>query len=144
MIKTFKPLLGKHTNYRCPNTQILKFRSSQYMGNHRKKKNLFWPHIYTNPNCTLCPRNDKDTWPHLLSLCENKFLKGLWIARHNIAVHQVTNLLKSSIHTRHFTLTNARTINSTPQGNTIPAWITCCTCNTSNCACLAKLRLNIT
>ena len=41
------------------NTQLLKFLFAQYMGNHRK--NLFWPQIYTNPDCTLCHNNDKDT-----------------------------------------------------------------------------------
>jgi hypothetical protein len=32
-------------------TQILKFRFAQYMG--MDKQNLFWPHLHTNPNCTL-------------------------------------------------------------------------------------------
>ena len=35
--------------------------------------------------------------PHLLSLCENKFLKGSNIARHNTTIHQLTSLFKSLI-----------------------------------------------
>lgn len=57
----------------------------------KHKKN--WPHIYTNPNYTLCSNHDKDTWPHLLSPYKNKFLKELEIACHNVATHQITNLL---------------------------------------------------
>ena len=37
------------------------------MGKH--EKNLFWPQLFPNPNYILCHSNDKDTWPHLLSLC---------------------------------------------------------------------------
>ena len=51
-------------------TQTLKFRYDQYMGNH--KKNIFWPLKFQNPNCTLCHKNDRDTWSHLLSNCEQK------------------------------------------------------------------------
>ena len=72
-------------------TQILKFRSTQYMGNHRK--NLLWPQMFTNPNYTLCQNNDKDTWPHLLSLCNHKFLKGLKIARHNATTNKSSTYL---------------------------------------------------
>jgi hypothetical protein len=111
------------------------------MGNHRK--NLFWPHTHTNPNCTLCQINDKDTWPYLLSLCNNKFLKGLRIARHNAIAHQLTNLLKSNVYTRHLTLVNVGNQHGNYQDNTIPPWILSCTCNTIRYECLAKLRLDI-
>lgn len=40
-------------------------------------KILFWPYIYTHPNCTHCYNNDRDTWPHLLSTSTNAFFKGL-------------------------------------------------------------------
>lgn len=83
--------------------QIIKFRSTQYMGNYRK--NLFCPQKFPNPDCTLCQSNDKDTWPHVPSLWNHKFLKGLRIARHNATNQQITNLLKSNTHTRHYTLT---------------------------------------
>ena len=59
-------------------TQTLKFQYAQYMGNH--KKHIFWPLKFQNPNCTLCHKNDRDTWPHLLSMCEHPYLKGLRIA----------------------------------------------------------------
>ena len=86
-------------------TQTLKFRYAQYMGNHRK--NIFWPLKFQNPNCTLCHKNDRDTWPHLLSMCEHPYLKGLRIARHNKAVHLITQTLQANKHTRFYTLTNA-------------------------------------
>ena len=58
------------------------------MGNHRK--NIFWPLTHQNLNYTLCHKNDRDTWPHLLSMCENPYIKGLRIARHDKAVHLIT------------------------------------------------------
>ena len=82
-------------------------------------------------------------WPHLQSLCEKKIFNRLRIARHNVVVHELTNLLKSSIHTRHLTFANANTKSYTPHNNTIPLWILRCTCITPKCACLAKLRPNI-
>ena len=36
--------------------------------------------------------NNKDAWPHLPSLRNNKFLKDLRIARHNVATHQLITL----------------------------------------------------
>lgn len=47
-------------------TQILKFKSTHYMGDHMK--NLFWPRKFLNPKCTLCHSIDKDTWPYLLQV----------------------------------------------------------------------------
>lgn len=70
---------------------------------------LFWPQIYTNPKRTLCQRIDIDTWPHLLSICKSKFLKGLQIAQHNATTHQLANLLKSCIHIRLYTSIKAWT-----------------------------------
>ena len=91
-------------------TQTLKFSYAQYMGNHRK--NIFWPLKFQNPNCTLCHKNDRDTWPHLLSMCEHPYLKGLRIARHNKAVHLITQTLQANKHTRYYTLTNAGNLNN--------------------------------
>lgn len=98
-------------------TQRLKFQLAQYMGNHRK--NLIWRQSYTNPNCTLCYNNDKDTWSHLLSLCNNKFLKALRIAKHNDMTYQLTNLLKSNERT--LTLISAGKQHDNQQANTIPS-----------------------
>ena len=86
-------------------TQTLKFKYAQYMGNHRK--NIFWPLTLQHPNCTLCHKNDIDTWPHLLSTCEHPYLKGLRIARHNKAIHLITQTLQANKNTRYSTLTNA-------------------------------------
>ena len=135
------PLLENPTNYRRSNHTTPQFRSAQYMGNHRE--NLLWPHIRPNPNFTLCQVNDKDTWPHLLSLCNNKFLKGLRIARYNVVAHQLTNLLKSNVYTRNCTPINASNQHGNHQDNTILPWILSCTCNTTQCECLTKLRPNI-
>lgn len=94
---------------------------------------------HTNPNCTLCHKNDQDTWPHLQSLCENKYWKGLRIPRHNTATHQITYLLKSCNHTRHCTLTNANNQQGKPHENTIPPWILKHTCQNTQCTCLSNL-----
>ena len=128
IVKLQGPKLHNSSSSDFPNT----------WANHRK--NLSWPHTHTNPNCTLCQMNDKDTWPHLLSLCNNKFLKSLRIARHNVDAHQVTNLLKSNLCTRHLTLINAGNQHGNHQKNTIMPWILSCTRNTTRCECLAKLR----
>ena len=129
---------------RLRNTQIiqlLKFQFVQYLGNH--VKSLFLSQTYTNPDCTLCYNNDNDTWPHLLSLCNNKFLKGLRIARHNVTTHQLTNLLKSNEHIRHLTLTSVGKQHGNQQDNTTLSWILRCTCNNTQCECLAKLQPDV-
>jgi hypothetical protein len=81
-------------------------------------KNIFWPLKFQNPNCTLCHKNDRDTWPHLLSMCEHRYLKGLRIARHNKVVHLITQTLQANKHTRYYTLTNAGTHNNMSQEQT--------------------------
>ena len=91
-------------------SQTSKFRYAQYMGNHRKI--IFWPLTHRNPNCTLCHRNNNDTWPHLLSLRKNSYLKGLRIARHDKAVLLITQTLQANKNTHFFTLTNAGKINT--------------------------------
>lgn len=101
-------------------TQIIKLRSAHYMGNYRKI--LFCPQKFPNPKYTLRQSNDQDTWPHLLSLCNLKFLKGLRITRHNAATQQITILLKCNTQTRHYTLTNVGNNEECPHDNTIPLW----------------------
>jgi ribonuclease HI len=131
-------------NDQIPDTQItqtLKFRFAQYMGNHRKS--IFWPLTHPNPNCTLCNRNERDTWPHLLSICEHPYLKGLRIARHNKAVHLITQTLQANKHTRFFTIVNAGHINNRPQETTVPEWLLACTCPQTPCQCQAKLRPDV-
>ena len=111
------------------------------MGNHRK--NIFWPLKFRNPNCTLCHKNDRDTWPHLLSMCENPYLKGLRIARHNNAVHLITQTLQANKRTRYYTLTNAGNLNNTNQQQTVPNWLLECTCPQTPCQCQARLQPDI-
>ena len=111
------------------------------MGNHRE--NIFWPLKFPNPNCTLCHKNDRDTWPHLLSMCEHPYLKGLSIARHNKAVHLITQTLQANKHTKYYTLTNAGTSNNNRQEQTVPEWLIECTCTQTKCQCHAKHRPNI-
>jgi hypothetical protein len=48
-------------------TQLLKFRTGQYMGNARK--HIFYPNLFQNANYTLCHTQSIDTWPHLLLAC---------------------------------------------------------------------------
>ena len=96
------------------------------MGNHRK--NVFWPNTHLNPNCTLCHKNDRDTWPHLLSLCEHPYLKGLRISKYDKAIHLITQTLQANKNTRYFTLTNAGKINNKPSDQTILDWLLKCTC----------------
>ena len=108
------------------------------MGNHRR--DIFWPLTHQNPNCTLCHKNDRDTWPHLLSTCENPYPKGLRIARHNKAVHLIIRTLQANKNTKFFTLVNAGKINNKTPDQTIPDWILKCTCPQTQCTCQAKLR----
>ena len=111
------------------------------MGNHRK--NIFWPLKFQIPNCTLCPKNDKDTWPHLLSMCEHPYLKGLRIARHNNAVHLITQTLQANKHTRYYTLTNVGNLNNTNQQQIVPKWLSECTCLQTKGQCHTRLRPDI-
>ena len=65
-----------------------------------------------NPQCTICHRNDRDTWPHLLTICEHPYLKGLRIARHNKAIHIITQTLQANKYTRFYTLIIACNLNN--------------------------------
>ena len=87
------------------------------MGNHRNK-NIFWPFKFQNPNCTPCHKNDRDTWPHLLSMCEHPYLKGLRI-------------------------THAGNLNNINQQQVVQEWLIECTCPQTNCQCQAGLRFDI-
>ena len=78
---------------------------------------------FPNPNYMLCLNDDKDTWPHVLSLCNHKFLKGLKIARSRrhwpttrpptqiICMHETPHAHKCSHQRR------------PPQENTMPPWV---------------------
>ena len=95
----------KGLRYVASSSSFFFFWFTPYMCNHGKIS--FDYNTDTNPKCTLVWwDNDRDIWPHLLSLCNNKFLKGLRIAKRDAATYQLTNLLKSCVHTRHLTLIN--------------------------------------
>ena len=108
------------------------------MDDHRE--NIFWPLKLQNPNCTLCHKNDKDTWPHLISMSEHPYLKGLRIARHNKAVHLITQTLQANKHTRYYTLTNACNLNNTNQEQIVREWPIECTSPRTSCQNQARLR----
>ena len=103
----------------------------------------FWPNTHQNPNCTLCHKNDRDTWPHLLSLCEHPYLKGLRISKHDKAVDLIAQTLQANKNTRFFTLSNAGKTNNKPPDQTIPYWLLKCTCLHTPCQCHARLKPNI-
>ena len=102
-----------------------------------------WPLKFQIPNCTLCHKNDRDTWPHLLLMCKHPYLKGLIIARHNKAVHLITQTLQANKHTRYYTLINAGNLNGMNQEQTVPEWLIQCNCPQTSCQCQAKLRPHI-
>ena len=111
------------------------------MGNHRK--NTFWLLKFQTPNCTLCHKNNRVTWPHLLSIREHPYLKGLRIARHNKVVHLITQTLQANKHTRYYTLTNACNLNNNNQEQIVLEWLISCTCTQTRCQCHARLWPNI-
>ena len=114
-----------------PNTWVTKGKTSSSLSNSK------------TPNCTLRHKNDRDTWPHLLSMCEYPNLKGLRIARHNNAVHLITHALQANKHTRYYTLTNAGNLNNINQQQIVPEWLIECTCPLTKCQCQARLRPDI-
>ena len=101
-----------------PTHTNIKIKFAQYMGNHRT--NIFWPLARPNPNCTLCHNNDRDTWSHVLSTCEHPYRKGLRIARHNKAVHLITQTLQANKNTRLYTVPNVGKINNTTHVQIVP------------------------
>ena len=112
--------------------------STQYTCNHQQKKNIICPITHPNPNCTLCPHYQINTWPHLLSACSIQHINGLRIARHNIAIHKVAHTLQSNKHTICYNLLNASNQHSRPQDNPIPTWFLQWKCNLTPCTCMAK------
>ena len=118
--QTVKPLLEKP--HKLPTHKFYNSSSFNLPNTWAIKEKISSGHTHTNPNCTLCQINGADTWPHLLSLCNNKFLKGLRIIRHNVIAHQLTNLIKSYVITRHLTLIDASIQQGNHQDNTIAPW----------------------
>ena len=87
-------------------------------------------------------KNDRDTWPHLISMCEHPYLKGLRIALHNNAVHLITqNITSQQAHP--ITLINACNLNNTNQQQIVPEWLLERTCTQTKCRLQARLRLDV-
>jgi hypothetical protein len=80
--------------------------------------------------------------PHPIN-SEHPYLKGLRIARHNKAIHLITQTLQAHKNTRFFTFTNAGHLNNNPPEQTILDWLLQCTCTQTTCQCQAKLRPDI-
>ena len=120
----------KHSNSQMPNTWVIIERTSYGPSNSK-------PQLHT------MSQNDRDTWPHLLSMCKHPYLKGLRSTCHNKAVHLITQTLQANKHTRYYTLTNAGNHNNMSQERTIPYSLIDCTCSQTNCQCQTKLRPDI-
>jgi ribonuclease HI len=122
-------------------TQLLKFRTGQYMGNARK--HIFYPHLFQNANCILCHTQSIITWPHLLLACPEPTIHKLRIKRHNNTIWELHKLFYSHKTSRCLILINAGQNNNKPQDNTVPSWLLPCTCMRKPCQCRAKLKPDI-
>jgi hypothetical protein len=65
-------------------SQVLKFKTGQYMGNAHKY--TFYPTLFPNINYKLCHTQSIDTWLHLLLACPDPNIHKFQIKRHNNAV----------------------------------------------------------
>ena len=80
-----------------------------------------------------------DTWPHLLSTCTNRNIKGLCITCHNNFLHHIIHTLQSNKHTILLLyLVNVGTHQDKTQMIVIMEWIPNCIC-TATCTCMAWL-----
>ena len=96
------------------------------------------PYGHTHIPTPTTNRTKRTTLSLSLSRGNTKFLKGSRIARHDIATHQLTNLLKSNLHTKHLALINIGNRYGNEQDNIIPPSILSCTCNNTQYECLTK------
>lgn len=110
----------------------------------QSSKNIFWPTTHPNQNCTLCPSNELDTWPHLLSTCLHQYMKkGLRIAWHNKPIHHIAHTPQSNEHTQFHTQPNNGTHNNKPCKIVVPNWLLNCICTCIPYTLMASLRPNI-
>lgn len=68
-------------------SQLLKIRYAQYMGIQRK--NLFFPTLYPTFMCTLCNKNDIDTWLHVLLAYPQGHIHNFSSNKHNKTVWEI-------------------------------------------------------
>ena len=85
-----------------------------------EKKTSFGPSNSQTSIAHNAKKDNRDTWPHLLLMCEHPYMKGLRIARHNNAVHLINQTLQANKHTRYYTLTNAGNFNNIDQQQIVP------------------------
>ena len=120
-------------------TCLMKFRNGQYMGNARKQ--IFFGHVrFPSISCSICNSTNPDTWPHVLLHCQNRYIHGLIVKRHNEALWEIRKLIITSNISRCFIRMNAGIFNDKPQENTIPSWLLPCTCNTQNATVMPALN----
>jgi hypothetical protein len=120
-------------------TNILKFRTGQYMGNARKQL-FFGREKFPSITCSICNSEDVDTWLHVLLKCNHHHIHALRVKRHNKAVWELRKLILSSQESRCYTLMNAGTFNNNPQENTVPPWLITCSCEQQRCQCNARFK----
>ena len=112
------------------------------MGNARKQ--TFFGHAwFPSISCSICNSTNPDTWLHVLLHCQNRYIHGLIVKRHNEAVWEICKLIITSNISRCFIQMNAGIFNDKPQENTVPSWLLPCTCNTQKCHCNARLKPDI-
>ena len=123
-------------------TNILKFRTGQYMGNARKQL-FFGRERFPSITCSICNSQDADTWLHVLLKCNHHHIHAIRVKRHNKAVWELRKLILSSEKSRCYILMNAGTFNANPQENTVPPWLLACSCAQQRCHCNARFKPDI-
>ena len=123
-------------------TNILKFRTCQYMGNARKKL-FFGRERFLSIICSICNSVDADTWLHLLLKCTHHHIHAIRVKRHNKTIGKLRKLILSSQKSRCYTLMNAGAFNNNPQENTVPPRLLACTCEQQRCHYNARFKPDI-
>lgn len=126
-----------HWSTNCPSTKIC---IHTIYG--QSPINIIWLTMHKSPNCTLCPNNDKDTRPCLLSACTHQHIIGLKMAKQYKVVRLILQTLKVNKSMWFLTLANARTKNDQPPPQLYMVGYYHAQAPTTG-KCMAKLRLYI-
>jgi hypothetical protein len=114
------------------------------MGNHRRRKTSLDTHTHTHTHThTPTPTTNYANINNAIQILYATIKAKESQTQCRCPCHQLTDLLKLNVHTRHLTLINVGNQHGNHQDNTIPPWILSCTCNTTQCDCLANLRPDI-
>ena len=73
-------------------TNILKFRTGQYMGNARKQL-FFGRERFPSITCSICNFTDADIWLHVLLKCNHHYIHAIKVKRHNKTVWKLRKLI---------------------------------------------------